>query len=236
LRLPSRNNTTSTRCSRAFGHHILQSFVTCHIRIIVLRDFFAISINVSVIIRTCDILPLVPSSNVLPSTDRLSIIITSSSPLCIVAVISSNTPVVRICTYSFAIPSLHARSDICPICSSPDTYSTLLCTPAHQSASWSDSVDFHIPGSPESSISDPDTIPPPSTLSSSPDADTIRILLFSDSDSNFCTSRTFHISFLVFHFSVCISSTRVFHSLQCGHFPAHFRVVLWQAVHTSIDI
>ena len=68
---------------------------------------------------------------------------------------------------SLSIPSLSALSFICSADSSPDTYSTFP-SPCILLHSCKINVDFPIPGSPPSRISEPFTIPPPSTLSSSP--------------------------------------------------------------------
>ena len=68
---------------------------------------------------------------------------------------------------SLSIPSLSALNFICSADSSPETYNTFPspCILLHNSRI---NVDFPIPGSPPSNISEPFTIPPPKTLSSSP--------------------------------------------------------------------
>jgi hypothetical protein len=92
-------------------------------------------------------------------------------------------------------------------------------------------VDFPIPGSPPTSISDPGTNPPPRTLSSSPFCVDLRF------PSSFFISCTFTGTPLLFassplpHFpapplpcftATCTtSSTYVFHSPQAGHLPIH---------------
>ena len=66
------------------------------------------------------------------------------------------------------IPSLWARSLICPWDSSPDPYRTVPCFLQTAAAICSTSVDLPMPGSPLSRIRAPGTNPPPSTRSSSP--------------------------------------------------------------------
>ena len=65
-------------------------------------------------------------------------------------------------------PSRPARSLICAADSSPDTYSTFPARSASRPATSVSSVLLPIPGSPPIRISEPGTMPPPSTRSSSP--------------------------------------------------------------------
>src|SRR5262245_11067632 len=64
-------------------------------------------------------------------------------------------------------PRREARSRICCSLSSPLTYSVFRPALAYARANWSMSVLFPIPGSPPTSSSEPGTMPPPSTRSSS---------------------------------------------------------------------
>ena len=121
-------------------------------------------------------------------------------------------------------PILSARSLICLSDSSPDMYNTFFDS-ARLRHTCKRSVDFPIPGSPPTSTSEPLTIPPPSTLSSSEYP--VSVLSSSSSDipdrTDGMTSRC--AIPLIFPCTVCFttgSSTKVFHCLHSGHCPSHF--------------
>ena len=135
---------------------------------------------------------------------------------------------------SLFIPSLSALSLICSADSSPETYKTLP-SPFILSHSSKIRVDFPIPGSPPSKIKDPLTIPPPRTLSNSPNP--VDVL-----DTS-CPLYEFNAlgSFLSFNFltpfSVIFSTyskKKVFQLLQAGHFPIHFALSYPHSLQTKI--
>ena len=68
-------------------------------------------------------------------------------------------------------PSRRARPEICKTDSSPETYKTGVSALEYQSLICNESVDFPIPGSPESNTSDPATSHPPKTASNSTELD-----------------------------------------------------------------
>ena len=90
---------------------------------------------------------------------------------------------------------------------------------------WSNKVDFPIPGSPPTSTNEPGTIPPPSTLSSSANPVWTRLLsciLISDSLLGFNSSPAAPPFFFPAAFFSTDSSTNVLHSPHPGHCPIHF--------------
>ena len=126
-------------------------------------------------------------------------------------------------TVPSVIPSLTALDFICDTDSSPDTYRTLVSVSTRFLHISSSRVDLPIPGSPPTSTSEPFTMPPPRTLSSSPIL--VRIRDSSDEDTFFILvalglSDTDTVLPDVFDFTVTFSSTNVFHDLQPGHCPS----------------
>ena len=133
---------------------------------------------------------------------------------------------------------LSALSFICSSDSSPDTYSTLPYFFAMFEAACIIIVDLPIPGSPEISVREPLTIPPPRTLSNSP----IPVLIL-------CFSPPVSISMSLFAFaclpgaaadrrrlslssvSCTFISVIVFHSPQNGHCPDHLALSPPHSVH-----
>ena len=132
--------------------------------------------------------------------------------------------------------NLSALIFICSADSSPETYSTFP-SPLILSHNCKIKVDLPIPGSPPTKISEPFTIPPPKTLSSS--SKPVDVLNVSFPSTVFKA-----VGLLIFFFSsfpnipslvFCIfSSTKLFHSLHAGHFPNHFAVSYPQLLHTKI--
>src|SRR5258705_48038 len=136
-----------------------------------LRSPFAVLIGRGAQSRTWRMLPAGPSSS---STVIVWIESTTTSAgrrARADSMIAPTSLVARTATASAAgpspRPSRDARSRSCPADSSPVAYNTPPCTAAIPPATWRSSVDFPTPGSPPMSRSDPGTIPPPSTRSSS---------------------------------------------------------------------
>ena len=67
------------------------------------------------------------------------------------------------------MPNLEPLNTTCSKDSSPVTYNTFLsfCSSENFARACSNNVDFPIPGAPPNKITDPETKPPPKTLSSS---------------------------------------------------------------------
>ena len=98
------------------------------------------------------------------------------------------------------------------------------------------SVDFPMPGSPPTSTTDPGTIPPPRTRSSSG----IPQLIRGSADTSSSVIGTGRTALLAFgpeeREGVEISSTNVFHPSQFGHLPSQ-RAEAWpQAWQTYVDL
>src|SRR5258708_4701055 len=107
----------------------------------------------------------------------------SSSPVYVVWIESTNTtraPMAWACgmmsssrvspstwTRPASTASRSARSRIWSGDSSPDTYNVGTPACSRRAAHWSKRVDFPIPGSPPTSVTEPGTMPPPSTKSNS---------------------------------------------------------------------
>ena len=90
-------------------------------------------------------------------------------------------------------------------------------------------VDLPMPGSPPSKTRDPFTIPPPRTLSSS--FEPVKYLCSSSVEISFILKGLEYDEDIRFSGLTTpdlvvsrISSLRVFHSPQDGHFPSHFAV------------
>ncbi len=125
-------------------------------------------------------------------------------------------------------PIRSARIFICFKDSSPDLYSTLYPLPASLWHTCKRSVDFPIPGSPPTRVSDPGTMPPPNTLSNSSmpvpilssfSMDTWESLAgsaFSPAWPGLADDPAFLPP------DTTRSSTIEFHALQPGHCPIHF--------------
>ncbi len=214
---PSKNNTTSTRCSRLFGPATAPSLVIWPMRIKLVAFCFAYCWSVSAIYFIWLILPAVPEALCVFMTLIESMITRSNFWLFILSKISSKFDSQRRDIFFALTQSLWALPEICPIFSSPLTYSTFFHS--SQPDIWRESVDFPIPGSHERSTIEPTAIPQPSTLLSSPDWVNIlasAIVVSLREWNSFFFPQTFH--FLSF---VSLNSTRVFHSRQEGHCPIH---------------
>ena len=130
---------------------------------------------------------------------------------------------------SVNVPIRSARIFICFKDSSPEMYNTFLSMWERFLHICNSSVDFPIPGSPPTSTSEPATMPPPSTLSSSlipVDIRSVSLVLISASfdgslfpSDTICTGAP--LPFAVFVFATG-SSDAVFHSRHAGHCPNHF--------------
>lgn len=198
-------------------------------------SFFATCIHISVIARICEMLPGIPSRLDAESTESESIITTFASDDSIVAIMLSKSDSDKISIFSPPIPSRRARPEICKTDSSPETYKTGVPFAEYHELICSDSVDFPIPGSPESSTSEPATSPPPSTASSSADDEKYLDTSVVAFCMSFSVSRAFQV--WIFHFFTTIFSfsASVFHSPQLGHFPIHFGVVALQLLQIYIQ-
>src|SRR5687768_8545853 len=127
-----------------------------------------------------------------------------------------------------------ARKRTCAPDSSPDTYSARLPLDARRAATCSRSVDLPMPGSPPMRMSEPGTMPPPSTKSNSSRSVAQRasdVLVISPSGCDFvgvlpCAEGAL-FSFLLL---VLSSSTSVFHALHAGHCPCQRGLSLPQSV------
>src|SRR3989338_5573870 len=130
-----------------------------------------------------------------------------------------------------AIPRRAALFAICVADSSPATYTTF---PSTLLANCKSSVDLPMPGSPATSVTIPETIPPPKTRSSSVIFVEVRCPCVSFLIEVNCTSSAFlpcalrTVRFVLVEITV---STIEFHVPQLGHFPTHLGVTnpqFWQ--------
>ena len=113
-------------------------------------------------------------------------------------------------------PSRSARSRTCWALSSAVTYSAL---PGHWASSWSSRVLLPTPGSPPSNVTEPGTMPPPSTRSSSSmPLGCGRLMCGSTSPIGWAAAPEASTSGAS---RDTTSSTRVFHPPQLEHCPAH---------------
>ena len=128
-------------------------------------------------------------------------------------------------------PIRFARILICFNDSSPEIYSTLRFASASFWQTCRSNVDFPMPGSPPTKVREPGTIPPPSTLSSSPIPALIRSSLSKDTSDRregsvllppLPAAPVFTEPPMPFAVTLILSSTIVFHALQAGHCPVHF--------------
>ena len=112
---------------------------------------------------------------------------------------------------------------ICLTDSSPDTYNTSLPASASCLHICKSKVDLPIPGSPPTNTSEPVTMPPPNTRSSSPIPVKVRtssLVTISDNfDGSRCSVTVTERPAAVFTTG---SSTKESHSLHPGHCPSHF--------------
>lgn len=98
-------------------------------------------------------------------------------------------------------------------------------------------MDFPIHGSPERSIKLHGTIHPPKTVSNSVDLLVFRLIWKFPSLRSLSVTRAVPRDFFAFfppHEDWFSSISSVFHSEQCGHFPAHFKKLCLQALHLYI--
>src|SRR5512134_2323993 len=134
--------------------------------------------------------------------------------------------------FSALTESLSARILICCGDSSPETYRSFPVLRERPENAWSRSVDFPMPGSPPTRMTDPATTPLPSTRSNSPMPVDV---LFSEIPSMACrdTGSVFddgcseeeRLPVTAF------SSTKLFQLPQSGHLPSHFALVWPHAWH-----
>src|SRR5699024_8482926 len=185
----------------------------------------AIFINSDVHSRTCVTLPaaLVTSSRYMVWIE--SIITTEGLTSFICSEISNRFVSANTYNELEVIPRRSARSFVCLVDSSPDIYKTDWSFSANCDEICNSNVDFPIPGSPPIKISDPGTIPPPSTRLNSSMFVVMRGSFSDAIELIFCGL----LGFRMFPPTDCTdragatsSSTKVFHSLQPGHFPIHF--------------
>ena len=118
---------------------------------------------------------------------------------------------------------------ICFKDSSPEIYSTFLAASDSFRHTCRSSVDFPIPGSPPTNVSEPGTMPPPNTRFSSP----IPALILSSFPRDTSDSRegsalclapaetVFTVPPIPLDVMFTLSSVNVFHALQPGHCPIH---------------
>ena len=182
-----------------------------------------VSVSSSADSRTCETLP---GEELTEETDSVWMESTTTISGLLSSIVS------RICSASVAevsstrspvTPSRFARSLICRRLSSPETYSTRRspCSVRHICSS---TVDLPMPGSPQTKIAAPGTIPPPSTRSNS----SIPVWYRTDSSASTQSSAiTGEGSLLTagrpfFSFPmILVSSVRVFQFPQSGHRPCH---------------
>ena len=189
---------------------------------------FATRISSPATSRTCPTDPAALESSIEWSVCTESITHTSGRSASSVASTVSRSVSAITGMSSASARSRSARSRICAADSSADTYSVRRPAPCRLASTIVVSVDLPIPGEPPISTSEPGTMPPPSTLSSSP------IPVRRRSCSAAATSRSAtgftvarppvreppeprpRVAAAVFR----TSSTSVFHSPQPGHCPA----------------
>ena len=223
---PSKYSTVSTICSKVRGPATAPSFVTCPTIKIDISNLFAICIRTAVASLTCDTLPGADATSSLYIVCIESIITIDGFSFSITFPTISRFVSHNSFNESVKFPILSALILIWFKDSSPDTYKTgTFCSAAFLHI-CNKSVDFPIPGSPPTSTSDPFTIPPPSTRSSS----FIPVINLSSSDAfifEIGKGCALFLSSVLFpdeltDFLSIFSSTNVFHSLHAGHCPIHF--------------
>ena len=143
----------------------------------------------------------------------------------------SNTVSFITSSLSECTPSRLQRSFSWETLSSAETYKTFFSSAKNPATSVS-RVDLPIPGSPPSNTIDAGTMPPPSTLSSSALPERIRAKRSSfTSLSGRGRSKRAARSFACGRGSA-ISSTKLFHAPQFGHFPSHLGLRAPHSAHT----
>ena len=163
---PSKYNTVSTMCSKTFGPAIAPSLLTWPIIKVVISSDFASFKSAFVHSLTWETLPGIEEDSGLLMVWIESIIKMSGWVNSASAQINSMFVSVIKKRFSFSTLSLEARILICLFDSSPETYRIFKSLFIYLQICKS-SVDFPIPGVPPKSESEPLTIPPPKTLSSS---------------------------------------------------------------------
>src|SRR5690625_159518 len=136
---------------------------------------------------------------------------------------------------SAVIPRRSARSFVCCVDSSPETYNTGNFFSANEADICKRSVDFPIPGSPPIKTSEPGTTPPPKTRLNS----LIDVVIrgeFSDAIAVIFSGllplcKPPDVRWLAL-FEAIYSSTSVFQLLHPGHFPIHLDDSKAHSLHT----
>ena len=189
---------------------------------------FAVRINAFVASLTCGTLPAAEEIASCVIVWIESIITISGFNSFMLSKISSTSVSVTRYRFSVVTPKRSARILICPSLSSPETYSIFLSSPTFSQICKS-SVDLPIPGSPPTRISEPLTIPPPSTRSSSfkpvlylVSNPALTSPIFFGIRAGAVFSRTSALVADVFFSGVTSVSSIVFQLPQDGHFPSHF--------------
>ncbi len=165
---PSKCSTVSTRCSRTFGPAKKPSFVTWPTRNSAKPLVFASRTSVWAQHRTWLMEPGAEVNSVDSSTWIESMTTTCGAVLRMASITASTWVWASKAMAEEAKPSRTARSFVCRKLSSPLTYKTRTRAALRRPAMDSRRVDLPMPGSPPTSVTDPGTIPPPSTRSSSP--------------------------------------------------------------------
>ena len=214
-------------CSSVLGPAIEPSLVTWPVRKTGVDVCLANIINCAATSRTCETLPGADSiaelktvwieSTMTKSGLSLSV---SARMLCRLVSGSKNR-------FSASTPRRSPRILICRSDSSPEMYSTFLPLRPSLSAICMTIVDLPMPGAPPIRTSEPATMPPPRTRSSSSMPDSVR--------SSSCASILPYAIGVAWRYWATArvsaaaavgrkrSSTKVFHSPQSGHCPSHLR-------------
>lgn len=235
----SRNKTVSTKCSSTFGPEIEPSFVTCPISTTEVQEDLQYSSSISATARICVIDQQEDAISVEYAKLTESITTKPYWPCFKSEMIDSISPVVTRRMDSFAAPSRWARSLTWDMLSSALTYKTGKSGDAIQSATCNESVDFPIPGSPESSTKLPRTSQPPKTVLSSSLRNTDLPLplsepLVAEVKPTGCVAVGIRVPAARFDGRSSGTSTKLPHSLQVGHLPCHLVLVAEQAEQRNI--
>ena len=208
-------------CSSVRGPAMAPSLVTWPMSRIGMPLALAAATSRATAPRTCEGLPGPPATVASNSVCTESTTASGGWRLSIVAMTVSRSPSIKTWTVGEAHPTRRARSPSCSADSSPEQYSAADSGLPHRWATCSARVDLPIPGSPPSSTTDPGTRPPPRTRSTSARPELCRPGSTAATASSATVRPAARGTASRFQVVAVDPSTRLFHSPQPEHRPAH---------------